>query len=104
MRVRPSQRQMQWWLTLCLVAFVVLQVLGWLRIVTPWTLVGSFVLIFVGVAPIVGAAMRYTRIRRRFLLGRCTHCGYELQATRLAGRCPECGRMLLNDLDPTRHA
>ena len=106
MRVRPSDFRKLIWLILCLVPFAVaLPVLSLLGISK--RLIGAFVvalIIFVVIAVILGATMRYSRISRRFLLNRCLHCGYELQATRLGARCPECGRRPPSDLDPKRYA
>ncbi len=106
MHVRPSEFRMLIWLILCVVPLAVsLLVLSFLGISE--RLISAFavaLIIFVVIAVILGTTLRYSRIRRRLLLNRCLHCGYELQATRLGARCPECGRRQPSNLDPNRYA
>jgi hypothetical protein len=46
----------------------------------------------IAMTPCAIATFRWRRRRRRFKLGLCTRCGYDLRAAE--GRCPECGTPL----------
>ena len=57
--------------------------------VPPWLPVGAFAL--PPLAWLLPRVRRRLRRRRRRRRGLCVRCGYDLRASREAGRCPECG-------------